>query len=64
MNVTVYGYDAYVLYYRRNGEKLAVLCNGKAEVARKRQELKKQRRKFLGYRPVKLYEISNGSTSL
>jgi hypothetical protein len=49
--------DAYELYYRRNGEKRSVLCNTYQEVLNRRLQLKKNKRKFLGYRKVTLGEV-------
>lgn len=50
-------YDAYVVYFRRNGVKREVLANSRVEANRIRRHLKKNRRKFLGMRPVVLAEI-------
>ncbi len=52
-------YNVYELYFRRDGQKRSVLCNTIREVGRRRRALKKSRRKFLGYRSVKLVEVNN-----
>ncbi len=50
-------FNVYELYFRRDGKKQAVICNSIREVGRRRRTLAKNRRKFLGYRPVKLVEV-------
>ena len=49
--------NAFEVYFRRDGEKKAVLRTSLTEVNRLRLDLKFNKRKFLGYRPVKLVEL-------
>lgn len=46
--------SAYVVYFRRDGEKKAVLKNSLKEVNDFKDDLYFHKRKFLGYRPVKV----------
>ena len=50
--------SAFEVYFRRDGEKRAVLKNSLNEVNTFRTQLDLNKRKFLGYRPVKLVEAS------
>ena len=49
-------YSAYVLYTNRDGKKVPILCNSKREANRRRRQLKRNKRKFLGVRSVTLVE--------
>jgi len=49
--------SAFEGYYRRNGVKMSKILNNEKEVSVWRLRLKKNRRKFLGVRPVKLIEV-------
>jgi hypothetical protein len=49
--------EAYELYYRKNGQKREVLLNTPAEVSRFKAKLKRNKRKYLGNRPVRLVEV-------
>lgn len=51
--------NAFEVYFRRDGEKRAVLKNNLKEVQEFKSNLAANRRKFLGYRPVKLAEVFN-----
>jgi hypothetical protein len=50
--------DAFEVYFRRDGEKRSVLKNSLNEVNTFRAQLDFNKRKFLGYRQVKLVEVS------
>ena len=49
--------DAYELYFRKNGEKRNVLLNSHAEVNSFKSKLRRNKRKYLGSRKVRLVEI-------
>lgn len=53
-NATITGY---VVYFRRDGEKRALLRSTTREVGQLRRSLRRNKRKFLGYRPVTLSEV-------
>ena len=49
--------NAFEVYFRRDGVKKAVLKNSLTEVQNFKRTLRFNKRKFLGYRPVKLAEL-------
>ncbi len=53
--------NAFEVYFRRDGEKRSVLRSTKEEVNRYIEQLKCNRRKYLGHREVELMEVSNAS---
>lgn len=51
-------YNLFEVYYRRNGEKKFVWVPDKVNVERFKRELKRQKRKYLGNRPIVLQEVT------
>lgn len=51
-------YNVYELFFRKNGEKLSMICNSKRELQKRKGDLLRNKRKYLGSRPVKLVEYS------
>jgi hypothetical protein len=53
-------YNAYEVNYRRDGERRNVLVNSRNEAVQLRDDLVRNKRKFLGFRPVQLVELKPG----
>lgn len=49
--------EAYELYFRKNGEKRNVILNSHNEVNSFKSKLKRNKRKYLGSRKVRLVEV-------
>ena len=49
--------EAYVIYYRRNGKKIGRIKNSLREVHSFKNQLKRNKMKYLGNRSIKLVEI-------
>jgi len=49
--------EAYVVYFRRNGKKIGRLKNTIREVHQLKEQLKKNKMKYLGNHPVKLMVV-------
>jgi hypothetical protein len=49
--------DAYEVYYRLRGNKVARLANTRREAFQLKKKIKNEKRKFLGFRKVTLQEI-------
>lgn len=49
--------EVFELYYKKDGQRKSVILNSKPEVNRKRESLRRAKRKFLGYRLVRLVEL-------
>jgi hypothetical protein len=50
--------NAHEVYYRKNGKKLSKLLNSVREVNAFKRNLARNKRKFLGNRPVQLVEVA------
>lgn len=49
--------EAYELYFRKNGEKRNVILNSHNEVNNFKSKLKRNKRKYLGSRKIRLVEV-------
>lgn len=47
----------FMLYFRRAGEKVSVFCNTERELNERKAQLKINRRKYLGHRPVTIQVV-------
>ncbi len=53
-------FSGYEVFYRRNGQKLSKVVFGSRDNAvRARRQLKRNRRKFLGFRPVQIEVVTS-----
>lgn len=48
----------YVVYFRRDGEKRSALRSTAREVGQLKRSLQRNKRKYLGHRPVTMVEVS------